>query len=122
MYVIPKEGYLISARISLAEFLDAPEDTCFVTMREPSTQDFVRLQMALESGELSRQMEVYAELFPKLIIDHDFYADPAGGDAKKLTPEALVARLQERADIFLHLVRRYSEEVLFTRGKKIAGS
>lgn len=122
MYVIPKKDFLISARISLAEQLGAPEGTCYIELREPSTYAFTRLQAVLAKEDTEENVRAFAELLPAVILDHDLYAEPDGGDARKLTAEEVVQKLLERSDLMFFVIAEYTSKVLFSRGKKIAGT
>lgn len=119
MYCIPKEGYLIQAKISLAQELGAEDGSGWIEMREPSTQDFVKLQAAIASGDMAEQVKQFSALLPSLIVDHDFFAEADDQSRKKLTTPELVDEIGKRSDLFLAVIRKYTEDVLFIRGKKL---
>lgn len=122
MYVIPKANWLITARISFAALLEAPEGSSYIDVHEPDTLSFTHLQKVIAEDDQEKAIAAFAELLPRVIDDHDFYEEPAGGDARKLSPAEVVELLMRRMDLMTYAVSEYTQKILFTRGKKIVGS
>ncbi len=91
------------------------DDEAYITLRELPTLEMLRLKEASEHGE-KETLEVFRELLPSIVADHNFYEDEDG--KVKMKDTDLASLVFESVDLTLKVVRGYTEAAFFTRRRK----
>lgn len=116
--VVHTKDYLVTARIGIGEFFSLPEADAFVELREPDAFDSNRFgkvsKECAESGDQGPLLELFREVFPRLIVDHNLYKD----EQTRLDAPAVVAVIMDKTALLKKVLGEYSKKVLFSLGKK----
>lgn len=116
--IVHTKDYLVSARIEIGSFFDVPPADAFLELREPDAFDSNRFgkvsKECAESGDQGPLLELFREVFPRLIIDHNLYKD----EKTQLTPTEVVGVILDKTALLKAVLGEYSRKVLFTLGKK----
>lgn len=116
--IVRTKDYLVSARIEIGNFFDVPAAEAFLELREPDAFDSNRFgkvsKDCAEAGDQGPLLELFREVFPRLIIDHNLYKD----EQTQLSSAEVVAVILDKTALLNTVLGEYSSKVLFTLGKK----
>jgi hypothetical protein len=114
MFIV-NDNYLVTHTVYLGkDFGEPSEDSVYITLKEPSTQDFISFQKASNGKEHIEIFENMIDLLPKCIKDHNFYES----EKKKLNNDQVVGVLSSKMEILKKVVNDLSENILFLLIKK----
>lgn len=85
----------------------------FVTLREPSTLQYLKIQEAWKTQDESRIITDFYEIFADLIIDHSLYHT----EAKKMSNKEVTDLLFGKFEAITEIMRRYYEFLGETKKK-----
>jgi len=110
MFVYNAEGFLVKTRVNLGDLLGVAPEKVWVEMREPDTGDLLQISDQLSGASNAKQIEIISGLFPKILVDHNFYES----QDKKMSLEAVSTLLKNRSKLTIRATSEYAEKVLFT--------
>jgi hypothetical protein len=111
MILKESRDYLVKARIDLSEFFG---EEAWVELKETDTFDAVKLERAVRAGDAGENVRAFSEIFPRVIVDHNFFK----AEAVPMTPEEVRDVLVSKPSMFSHVVQEYVDKILFIQGKK----
>lgn len=116
--IVRTKDYLVSARIEIGEFFNVPAADAFVELREPDAFDSNRFgkvsKACTETGDQGPLLELFREIFPRLIVDHNLYKD----EHERLSPAEVIAVIMDKTVLFKKVLTEYTKNVLFIQGKQ----
>lgn len=116
--IVRTKDYLVSAKIEIGELFGVPQADAFVELREPDAFDSNRFgkvsKECTETGDQGPLLDLFREVFPRLIVDHNLYKD----EQTKLAPADVVAVIMDKTALFKKVLNEYSKNVLFSLGKQ----
>lgn len=110
-FIYNAENYILKHRIELGDVLGVPEDEeqPWVELREPDSSDLFQASHIIQTADNAAKITTIAELFPKVLIDHNLEIEPG----KKHPDEVVIHLLQNRPKVTLKAATEYGEKVLF---------
>jgi hypothetical protein len=121
MVIVKDRSYLITCKVLLGSFFGRDDEEAFVELREPDNFDANRMNVAISQAQKAEDNEptlaAFREILPHIIVDHSFYTS----ETDKMSASAVAELILDRTDLFGAVLSKYSEEVLFTLGKKRGG-
>jgi hypothetical protein len=112
--VIVNDNYLIKAKVLLGQFFDVPEEDVFIELREPTSKALFKMEEAFKSKDSMTILTVFIDLLPSLITAHNLMRS----ETEKQSNAEVAAIVENKMDIFMHVLNKYKDDVLFTLGKK----
>jgi len=116
--IVHTKDYLVTTRIEIGEYFGVPQADAFVELREPDAFDSNRFgkvsKECATTGDQGPLLELFREVFPRLIVDHNLYQD----EQTKLAGDAVVGVIMDKTSLLKKVLGDYSKNVLFTLGKK----
>lgn len=112
MFVKSKDygKYIFTQKISLGkEFGFETDDEVFITLRELDTKSVIKLKEASNSDSETASLEVFREILPNLIVDHNFYET----EEKKMTTEEVTELLFEKVSTIGKVLNALKEKNFF---------
>jgi hypothetical protein len=73
-----------------------------------------KFERVLKSGDNVAIIEAFLEMLPSVIVSHNLMRD---NDTALSKPE-LVEVIEQKLELFMHMLVEYKAKVLFTQGKK----
>lgn len=126
MFVFDANTHLVQHKVCLGNFFGRPEEDVFVVLKEMNERQFSAFQRkagvtegmdkAQRRAKYLDQIDSFAELFEGIILEHNFYRAPKNekDEPIKLTEREVAEILRAKFPVTMHLIREYSEHVLFT--------
>lgn len=94
MFVKNKDysNYIHTQRVNLGEEFGKENEEVFIILREMNTACVLKLKEAGNENSETASLEVFREILPVLIVDHNFYED----EQKKMNTEEVTELLFEK--------------------------
>jgi hypothetical protein len=104
--------FLFSKKIPVGDYFGEAPEAATIELRETSVANAAKFQEATK--DIEKTMAHFLALLPGLIVDHDLWKD----DVNKYTATEVAEMVSARAELGMHLMGAFTEQVLFTHGKK----
>lgn len=112
MFVKSKDygKYIFTQKIPLGkEFGFETEEEVYITLRELDTKSVLKLKEASNSESETASLEVFREILPALIVDHNFYET----EEKKMNTEEVTELLFEKVTTIGKVLNALKEKNFF---------
>lgn len=103
--------YLFSKRFPVGQFFGHEPEEVEIELKETSAA--AAAKFGPMANDTEKAAAYFVALLPSVIVDHDFWKD----DAHKYEAKEVADMIAGRAELCIHLMGRYVQEVLFSQGK-----
>jgi hypothetical protein len=117
MVIVKDKSYLITTRIEIGHHFGREKGEAYVKLSEPNNADLFRLKGA--SGNELEMLAAFSEILPRVIVEHNIYKPGTPVEVLR-SPEEVRDLIIERLGIYVDVVSKYCEEVVFILGSKSA--
>ena len=69
------DNYIFKQRVNLGEEFGKEPEEVFIVLRELDTKSVLKLKEAGSEDSETRSLEVFREILPNIMVDHNFYED-----------------------------------------------
>lgn len=115
MYIASKEDtYIAKTRLDIGEFFDKEPAEVYVTLREPSTMQYIALQNVWKEQDEEKVIKSFYEMLPDLIVDSSIYET----EDKKMDSKKLASFLFDRFEAITEIMRLYYQFLGDSQSKK----
>lgn len=103
-------------KLEIGTFFGCEKDSeVFIVLKEPLTMDMMRLS-SVDTGSPIEIMNYFKDIFPHIIVDHNFYRDEDG--VEKMSNNEITELLWERFDLTNHVFSEYTAKCHSFSGSK----
>lgn len=94
MFIKSKDygNYIHTHRIDLGDEFGKEKEEVFITLREMDTKSVLKLKNGASEDSEGKTLEVFREILPNLIVDHNFYET----EDKKMSSDEVADLLFEK--------------------------
>jgi len=115
MVVVKDKSYLITTRIEVGHHFNRERGEAYIVLREPNNSDLFRLKAAAKDE--AAMLAAFSDILPRVLVEHNLYK-PAEPAEVLLSPEEVRDLIVDRLGIYVEVVAKYCEEVVFTLGSR----